>query len=72
MKIKTARILAALDYNHKVTLVMGNGAASNKVHIMEGKGHYSVRNDSEMFSVDKEKLIDMLERNYFFIESWYA
>ena len=72
MKIKTARILAALDYNHKVTLVMGNGAGSRKVQIQEGKGHYSVRNDSGIFSVDKEKLIEMLERNYFFIESWYA
>lgn len=73
MKIKTARIIATIDYNHKVTLNMNSMSRSSKIRIAKvGKDAYIMQGDHKSSVVNREELIASLEHASFFIESWYA
>nr|DAU08389.1 MAG TPA: hypothetical protein [Caudoviricetes sp.] len=73
MKIKTARIIATLDYNHRVILNMNSMSRSSKIRIVNvGKDAYLMQGDHKTSVVNKEELIASLEHASFFIESWHA
>lgn len=74
MKAKVANIIATLDAHHRVSVKLDKSCVISQLTITEGKGGYTVGSHpgSKLRKYSKQEVVNLLNENSFFIQSWKA